>query len=104
MECAGQVDGNDGVPAFYREVFHFGHVLDTGVVDQNVHAAKLCRGSSHHGFDVGWLAHVGAVVAHFHPQRSHLGFGSLDITKAIQHDVGALTGQCLCNAQTNAAG
>jgi hypothetical protein len=38
-------------------------MLNAGVVDQDVDAAEFGGGVFHHGFDVGGLAHVGAVVA-----------------------------------------
>jgi hypothetical protein len=38
VEGAAEVDGDDRVPAVGREVLHGRHVLDAGVVDQDVDA------------------------------------------------------------------
>ena len=45
------------------------HVLDAGVVHQDVDAAELRRGVLHHVLDLGRLAHVGAVIGHLDAQR-----------------------------------
>ena len=104
VEGAAQVDGDDGVPALDREFFDLGHMLDACVVDQNVDAAKGVGGEFHHGLDFRGFAHVGAVVSHFHTQGSDFGLGAFGIAKTIEHDVGALFGQSLGNAQSNATG
>ena len=104
VEGAAQVDGDDGVPALDGEVFDLGHMLDARVVDQNVDAAKGVGGELHHGLDLRGFAHVGAVVGHLHAQFSDFGLGAFGIAKTIQHDVGALLGQSLGNAQSDAAG
>ena len=104
VEGAGQVDGDDGVPALNREVFDAGDVLDARVVHQDVDAAKGVGGELHHGFNLAGFAHVGAVVSHFHAQCSNFGLGAFGITKTVQNNVGALLGQCLGDAQTDTAG
>ena len=65
MECARQIDGNDGIPTLNREIFNTGHMLNASVVDQNIDAAKFLLGKLHHGFNFCGLAHVGAVIGHF---------------------------------------
>jgi hypothetical protein len=58
-------------------------------------------GVRHHGFDVGGLAHVGAVVATRTPwalPASRTCGAGLRVAKAVEHDVGALACQGLRNA------
>jgi hypothetical protein len=105
VECGGEVDGDDRVPAIDREFLDLGHELDACVVDQDVHAAEVLLGIAHHVFDLGGLAHVGAVVAHprrcrparFPPLRRH-------VTESVDNDVRALRGQGLRDAESDAAG
>ena len=108
VEGAGQVDGDDGVPALDGKIFHIGHMLDTRVVHQNVHLAKLRLAVAHHVFDVCGATHVGPVVRHLCPAGlaggQHFSAGGVHIAKAVEHNVGPLARQRFCNAQTNAAG
>jgi hypothetical protein len=104
MKGAGQIDGDDGVPTLDRKVFYLGDVLDASVVHQNVDAAKGVGRKLHHGFNFGGFAHVCPVVCDFDAQGSDFGLRALRIAKAVQHDVRALFGQSLGNAQTDTAG
>jgi hypothetical protein len=74
------------------------------VIWQRIYLAELRGGEFHHVFDLAHLAHVGAVVGDLHTQRGDLGLGAFGVTKAVEHDVGALAGQGLGNAQADAAG
>jgi len=67
-------------------------------------AAELAGREGHHVGDLGGLAHVGAVVGDLDTQGRHGLLGALDIAEAVEHDVGALPGQCLGNAQSDPAG
>jgi hypothetical protein len=104
VKCARQVDGDHRIPALDREVFDLGHMLDAGVVDQNVDPAKALGGKAHHGLDLGRPAHVCAVVGHLHAQRLYLRLCSGHIAKAVEHQIGALGRQGLGKAQADAAG
>ena len=108
VEGAGQVDGQDGIPFVDREVLDLGHVLDAGVVDQDVDAAEALGAKGHHGLDLVGAAHVGAVVVHRNSVGlaggGHLGLGALRIAKTVQKDVGPLGCQRLCNPEADAAG
>ncbi len=86
------------------EVFDAGHVLDAGVVHQDVHLAKALCGEGHHGLDLGGLAHVGAVVGHLCAQGRDFLLRRLGVTKAVQHDVGTLARQRFGDAKADAAG
>ncbi len=77
-------------------------MLDAGVVDQDVHPAECRGGKRHHGFDVGGLAHVGAVVGHPHPMGlagfAHGCQRAFGVAEAVEHHVRALACQGLRNA------
>ena len=108
VKGAGQVDGDDGVPFVHRKVLHRRHMLDAGVVDQDVHPAELAGGVLHHVFDVGHAAHVGTVVGHLGAGclagGQHFGAGGVHITETVQDDIGALAGEGFCNTEADAAG
>ena len=104
MKGAAQVDGDDGIPFFYRKVLDSGHMLYAGVVNQNVHRTKLRGGKLHHVFNFGGFAHVGAVVSHFDTQRRDFSLGTLGIAKPVQYDVGTLGRERFGDAQANTAG
>ena len=97
MKRAAQVDGQNGVPFFRGEVFHPRDVLNARVVHQNIHAPECDGGKLHHGLNFGRLAHVCAVVGHLNPQGLNVGQWGVMVTKAVEHDVGALFGQLLGN-------
>ena len=58
MKCGGQVDTDNRVPFFHREVFHRRHELDAGVVDQDVDRTEGGRGVADHRRDVVGYQHV----------------------------------------------
>ena len=68
-------------------------MLNTCVVDQNIHTAKLCGGVVDHGGDFGGLAHVCTAVTHFDAQRLDFGLGAGMVAKTIQNDICALLGE-----------
>ena len=79
-------------------------MLDAGVVDQHIERAELGLAGAHHGFDLGRLGHVGAVIGHAATKRFNLGLGGGHIAKAIEHHIGAAAGQHQRHAQADAAG
>ena len=93
VESAAQVDGQHRVPFIDWKVFNFCNVLNAGVIHQNVDAAELVGCKFHHGFDLGGLAHVGAVVGHLHTQGADRSFGAFDVAKTVEHDIGTACGQ-----------
>ena len=108
MESRRHVDGDDALPHVFREVSHRRHVLDAGIVDQNVHAAELLGRERNHVADLGRLAHVGGRMNHLDAvvrrQFAANGFDRSGVAKAIQQQVAALLGQRRGNAQSDAAG
>jgi hypothetical protein len=94
VEAGAEVDRQDGVPGVDRELLHRRHVLDAGVVDEQVDGAELRDGLAHHAFDLVGLAHVGRVVADLHvmplDQVEAQFFDVVQVAEAIEHDVGAL--------------
>ncbi|MNC32070.1 hypothetical protein D3C75_804120 [compost metagenome] len=104
MEYGRQVQGDDLVPAFWRELLNRCHMLDTGVVDQDVDAAELALGQGEQRFDLGHVRQVGRVMDCLHPVPGDLGQRRGWVAEAVEHDVGACAGQHLGNAQADAAG
>jgi hypothetical protein len=104
MKRAGEVDRDDRVPTFDREVLDLGDVLDAGVVHEDVDAAELRCGELHHVLDLAGFAHVGTVVLGANTERFDLGLGCFGIAEAVEHDVCALLGESLGNGEANAAG
>ncbi|MNR28926.1 hypothetical protein D3C85_1462750 [compost metagenome] len=104
MEHGRQVEGDDLVPAFQRKLLHRRHVLDPGVVDQDVDAAELALGQGEQRFDLGHVRQVGRVMDCLHPVPGDLGQRRARVAEAVEHDVGACAGQHLGNAQADAAG
>ena len=108
VKGAGEVDGQNRIPFLHRKVLHRGHMLNAGVVYQNIHPAKALSGKSHHGGNFVGFAHVGTVVFDLDGTLAgRLAYGrdgAFSLTKAIEDDVGTLGGQGLGNPQANAAG
>ncbi len=92
----GEVDGDDGVPLLDGKVLDGAHVLDAGVVDEDVDAAEIALGLGDHLRDLRRPQHVGRVEADLHPQRLHaldrLGV-VLGRAQAVRDDVDAGLGE-----------
>ncbi len=108
MEGRAEVDGDDGVPFLGGEVLDRRHVLDAGIVDQDVDPAEFLGGVCHHGLDLSWLGHVCVVVGGLHPELgADVGVQLLDllgVAEAVEHDVGALFGQRARDPEPDARG
>jgi hypothetical protein len=104
VEGRAEVDRDDRVPLGGGKLLDRRHVLDAGVVDEDVDAAELGLRVGHHRLDLGRLAHVGPVVAGLHAERGHLGARRLEFAEAVEHHVGALARQAQRDAVADAAG
>ena len=97
VEGGSEVDGDNGIPFFYREILNIGHMLYAGIVDQHIDPAELLQGDLHHGGDLRGLAHVGIVVSSFDAKLFFYVSADCidlrDLAKTIEHDVGAGSGQ-----------
>ena len=97
VEGRGQVDGDDRVPFLDRELLDRRHVLDAGIVDENVDAAELALGGADHLDDLGRLGHVGRRIERLDLAVAlDAGADRLDlapVAEAIEHDVGAFGGE-----------
>ncbi len=101
MECRAQIDCDNRVPTVDGERFDRCHVLNAGIVDQDINLSEGGFRRIDHRLYRRRLAHVRAVV-----QRSH--FVTLKLTldsrdrirraEAIDHDVGAFACECLRDA------
>lgn len=72
VENARQVNGENIVPFLDGEGLDRRDVLNTGVVDDDIDAAKLAFGPGEHRFDLPHVAQVGVVVARREPQLRNL--------------------------------
>ena len=104
MKSAAQVDSQHGVPSLSGKVLNARDVLNTGVVHQHIHLAKLRSGKAHHVFNVGGFAHVSAVISHLAAECQDLVFGGVYLAKAVEHDIGTLLCQSDGDAQSNSTG
>src|SRR5262249_29116287 len=82
----------DRIPLLNREVFNRRHVLNAGIVDENIEAAKITLGSRHHAGDLIVPQHVGAIEGHaravrgkFAPRLVDVGLGA----EPVENDVAA---------------
>ncbi len=108
VEGRRQIDGDDQVPLVVREILDRGHVLDAGVIDQDVQLAELGLGLGHHVGDLSRLGHVGAMIEHLDAMLlGHLGAGALDgghLAQAVHDDIDALGGERVGQGVADAAG
>ena len=98
VEDAGQIYRQNIVPLFHRELLHRRHMLDTGVINHNIDAAKFAFGIAHHRFNLPDVAQVGIVIAGNFTQRGHLGSRARAVAKTIQHQLRAGLRQHFGNA------
>ncbi|MOA17024.1 hypothetical protein D3C78_1372640 [compost metagenome] len=108
MKHGRQVQRQDGVPLFGREVLDQGGVLDAGVIDQDVDAAQLAHRVLDQPAHRVALGQVRAVVDHLHAmlvgQAGTHFFDLGGIAETIQDDVGALLREGRGDTQADAAG
>ena len=108
VEGGREVDGQDLVPLGGREALDRRHVLDAGIVDQDVDRTQLAHGLGDHGRDLLGPAHVRAAVRHGDAELllqpvAQAGDGR-GVAEAVEHEVGAGGGQRPGDAQADAAG
>ncbi|MNJ35325.1 hypothetical protein D3C77_300590 [compost metagenome] len=79
-------------------------MLDAGVVDQNVDAAKVPLGVSEQVFDLFHITKIGRVMTDPGTVAGDLGDGRTGVAEAVEDQVGAGLGQHMGNTQADAAG
>jgi hypothetical protein len=88
-----EIDGENRVPLFRRKALEGGHVLNAGIIDEDVHLAEGVGTARHHPLDGVRLAHVGAVeqsvdaVLFGKPGSNALDFRA--VAKTVEHDIRA---------------
>src|SRR5690349_804352 len=102
-----KIDRDDRVPFVDRKFVYRRHVLDTGVVDEDVDGAKPVDGLRHHLLDGRRIAHVGAVISDVYAVFGNkavlqLFYGSL-LPEAIENDMATFGGQSIRDAEANTA-
>ena len=108
MKRRGEIDRDHRIPALNRKILDSGDMLDTGIVDKNVHRAELRNGVLHHLLDLFRLGHVSTKVGGL---DAELCCGLLlqicdlrGIAKPVEYDVRALRGERLCDAEADSGG
>ncbi|MNX60029.1 hypothetical protein D3C86_909210 [compost metagenome] len=108
MEHGRQVQRQNGIPLFNREIFDQRGVLDAGVIDKDVDAAQLAHRVVHQATHRIAFRQVGAVVDHLHAvflgQTGALLFDRGGVAKTIQDDISALLGEGGGDPQADTAG
>jgi len=102
-----EVDGDHGIPTVDWKRLNGRHMLNAGVVHQDVHAPEVALGAADEVFDLLGLAHVGSVMQRLYPSRGHRldgRLGRLGVAEAVEHQVCTLAGQALGDAQADTAG
>src|SRR5690606_9943869 len=87
VDAGAEVDGDDPVPHVHRELIHRRHMLDTGVVDQDIHAPEGPGGGGDQIADLVRAGHVGAVEAggdaEVHLDGAANGLDGVRVAKAV---------------------
>jgi hypothetical protein len=80
VKRGGQIDGENRVPLFRRELIDRCDVLDAGVVDENVDTSPTVERQPRHLSDVSRLRHVGCRIERRHSEvGGYLLPGALDV-------------------------
>src|SRR5262249_28514946 len=108
VERSSEIDGDNRIPLFGREFLDRRDILDTGIVYEDIDLAELVFGGVDHIGNVIRLADIGIAVADANVvlarQSATQFLYRSGIAKAVEHDVGAVLGQNLGNAPSDAAG
>ena len=107
VEGRGQIDGNDRVPLLDGELLHGRHVLDAGVVHQDVDRAEVALRLGDHLRDLIVAEHVCRVEGDAGGMLFDLGDSLLVVllgAEPVENHVGAVLGERMGDAQTDARG
>ena len=98
MERGGQVQRDDRIPLFDREIFHRCNMLHTGIVHEDVDPARFL----HHRFDLRYVGQVGSAVscAQLVAQFRDLAI----VPEAVEYDACAFGCERPCDREADAAG
>ena len=106
VESRGQVERDDHVPFFDREILDRRDILHARIVHEDVDAAHVLVGALEHRFDFVGLGQVGTIIGGLaavqHLQRRAFGFDRRLFAEAVDDDVRALGGERLGNAEADA--
>src|SRR3954452_20045360 len=108
MERSRQIDRDDRIPAFFRELDDLRDMLDPGIVDENVDTAELPHRFRGEFTYFRRFGHVGRRIGDAYAVL--LGKGDsqpLDrgrVAEAVQHDIATLDGERRRDAEPDPAG
>jgi hypothetical protein len=105
VKCRRQVDGEDQVPLFGREILQRGHMLDSGIVDQDIEPSMRTQCVIDHLADRHGLRHIRGRVGHPDIElRGDLGLhirNAARIAETVEDDFGAGGGKRAGDAQAD---
>ena len=108
MEGGRQIDRQNLVPLVDRELIDWRHVLDAGVVDQDIHPAKPCLGRGDHGGDGRAVCHVRAVIGRLDPEfgldTGAFGLDGGGVAKPVENHICPFPGHGAGDGQADPAG
>ena len=108
MKRCAEVDRDDLVPLLDRELIDRRHVLNTGVVDEDVDATEDIAGMGDERFDFDNLGEVGAVEDGLDAEIIYEGladsFDFAGYAQAIEDDIGPIGGKTAGDAKPDATG
>ena len=108
VEGGRQVDGDDLVPLLGRELLDRRHVLDAGIVDEDVDRPEGCLGLPDHAGDLVRLRHVGrrmdGLDAELGLDAAPRALDLARIAEAVEDHVGAFFGHGPGDGEADAAG
>jgi hypothetical protein len=108
VEGGREIDGEDCVPLFHRKVLQRRHMLDPGIVHQDVEPAQRIERLLDHLPDRIRLRHVGARIGDLDIEfRGEFRLGVRDLlrlAKAVENNAGAGARERPGDAEPNAAG
>ena len=108
MEGGGEIDGENRVPFRRREILQRRHVLDAGIVDEDIEPAEFAQSRFDHRADRVGARHVGGGVVDANVvilgDAFARSFNLLRLAETVQHYVGACAGERAGDAETDAAG
>ena len=88
VEGALEVHGDDSVPLCLSHAQHQSVLGDTGVVDQNLHRAKVCDNLLHGSLGLRKVSSVAGVALGLHTQRVELTLGLQTAVLLVDSEVG----------------
>ena len=102
VEACREVDADDRVPFFRREIIDRRDELNSGIVDDDVHRSHGFFGFAYQSGDLVRFCHIGAVIVGLYALPLNFPaefFDLLGLAETVHDDVNALRGESPGDAQ-----